>query len=35
MQEKMAKYMVDIFGDMLLIEPLANYPVSHCQRILN
>lgn len=28
MQEKMAKYMVDIFGDMLLTEPLANFPVS-------
>jgi hypothetical protein len=28
MQEKMAKYMVDIFGDMLLTEPLASFPVS-------
>jgi hypothetical protein len=28
MQEKMAKYMIEIFGDMLLTEPLANFPVS-------
>lgn len=28
MQEKMAKYMIDIFGDQLLKEPLAEFPVS-------
>lgn len=27
-QKKMATYCRDIFGDMLLTEPLADYPVS-------
>lgn len=27
MQEKMAKYLVDCFGDQLLIDPLPQYPV--------
>jgi hypothetical protein len=28
MQEKMVKYLVEIFGDKLLKEPLENYPVN-------
>ena len=28
MLEKMAKYLVDILGDQLLTEPVANYPVN-------
>ena len=28
MQEKMAKYLVEILGDNLLQEPLPNFPVN-------
>jgi phosphatidylinositol phospholipase C beta len=31
MQAKMAKYLVDCFGDYLLIDPLPQYPVINLQ----
>lgn len=35
MQEKMAKYLIDILGDQLLMEPLPNFPVLNFPLRLN